>query len=426
MLPEKERWAQLLGEANLSALIAYSWMPDQQGEDLGSFYADDYLLFRAYPRYPPHGMPGVRGTYAPYFRRALQALRTETPANACRQLGPLIHLVEDSGAPPHAKPNCPHHRELENWLQADAITIPGYRPRLLGRTDDEALGALQQRMDGLIAFSVERAERALPLVAAPEPDRARVEPILLESALECARVVADLLHTAFTLGLAPQAGGASLEGTVTAAEIPLRNEHGARIVLLGTEFGTLAVTAEDAAPAGWSGSYQLRNLPAGTYRVLAYRTGSRLQVAGPVTLGAGQTARLDFTLPPTDPAGNVIENPDAALSYLEEGIPDRWRRVRVGSKWAWQSAAARVKPGVSYRLGAVLKDPGARVSFRFLLKLMKREMMPTLVALPAGETVPAEKRFTPGMLHSAVQVLVETEKPLPEVIDRVWAVPEVK
>ena len=372
VLPERARCEELLGEENLTALIAYSWLPDQQGEDLGSFYADDYLLIPAHPRYPPHAVPGVRATYPAYFRRALQALRTETPANACRQLGPLIHLVEDSGAPPHARPKTPHHSELENWIRSDAITISGYRPRLLGRTDDEALAALQQRMEGLIAFAAQSAERALPLVSSPKPDRAQVEPILLEAALECARVVADLLHTLFTLGLAPQPEGASLTGTVTAAEIPLRNDHGARIVLLGTEFGTLALTADESPAVGWRGSYHLRNLPQGTYRVLAYRTGSRPQVSVPITLMAGKTAHLDFTLPPTDPAGNLVENPDATLSYLQEGVPDRWRRVRVGGKRVWQSAAARVKPGVSYRLGAALKDPAARVHFRFLLRVMKR------------------------------------------------------
>jgi hypothetical protein len=426
VLPERARWEELLGEENLTALIAYSWLPDQQGEDLGSFYADDYLLIPAHPRYPPHGMPGVRATYPAYFRRALQALRTETPVNACRQLGPLIHLVEDSGAPPHARPNTPHHSELENWIRTDAITIAGYRPRLLGRTDDEALTALQRRMDRLIAFAAERAERALPLVSAPKPNRAQVEPILLEAALECARVVADLLHTLFTLGLAPQPEGASLSGTVTAAEIPLRNDHGARIVLLGTEFGTLAVTAEEMPAAGWRGAYHLRNLPEGTYRVLAYRTGSRPQVSDPITLVAGKTAHLDFTLPSTEPAGNLVENPDVTLSYLQEGAPDRWRRVQVGGKRVWQSAPARVKSGVSYRLGAALKDPAARVHFRFLLRVMKREWNATLVSLPPGETAPAEKRFAPNILHSAVQVLVETDKPLAEAIDRVWVVPEVE
>jgi hypothetical protein len=419
VLPERARCEELLGEENLTALIAYSWLPDQQGEDLGSFYADDYLLIPAHPRYPPHAVPGVRATYPAYFRRALQALRTETPANACRQLGPLIHLVEDSGAPPHARPKTPHHSELENWIRR-------YRPRLLGRTDDEALAALQQRMEGLIAFAAQSAERALPLVSSPKPDRAQVEPILLEAALECARVVADLLHTLFTLGLAPQPEGASLTGTVTAAEIPLRNDHGARIVLLGTEFGTLALTADESPAVGWRGSYHLRNLPQGTYRVLAYRTGSRPQVSVPITLMAGKTAHLDFTLPPTDPAGNLVENPDATLSYLQEGVPDRWRRVRVGGKRVWQSAAARVKPGVSYRLGAALKDPAARVHFRFLLRVMKREWNSTLVSLPAGDTAPAEKRFTPGILHSAIQVFIESDKPLVEAIDRVWVVPEME
>jgi hypothetical protein len=31
-----------------------------------------------------------------YFRRALQALRTETPANAARWVGALLHFTEDT------------------------------------------------------------------------------------------------------------------------------------------------------------------------------------------------------------------------------------------------------------------------------------------------------------------------------------------
>ena len=40
--------------------------------------------------------------YRPLFIRALQALRTESPANAVRWLGSLLHFVTDTGSPPHA------------------------------------------------------------------------------------------------------------------------------------------------------------------------------------------------------------------------------------------------------------------------------------------------------------------------------------
>src|SRR5690606_25787360 len=134
--------------------------------------------------------PGVQVTFEPYFHRALQALRTENPVNACRQLGPLVHFVEDVGAPPHANEECPHHTELENWVDAGQISIRGYQPRLLGRTDEEALQGLLARIAEVVKFSTERADRALPLVSAESPDHAQVEPIILESALESARLTA--------------------------------------------------------------------------------------------------------------------------------------------------------------------------------------------------------------------------------------------
>ena len=125
VVPEAARWRAALGQENFSALTNYSLLPDQRGQDLKTFYADDYLLIRRMPRHPGHVMPDVQETFEPFFRRALQALRTETPANACRQIGPILHFVEDVGAPPHAKEKCPHHTELENWVRADQIDITG-------------------------------------------------------------------------------------------------------------------------------------------------------------------------------------------------------------------------------------------------------------------------------------------------------------
>ena len=46
------------------------------------FYANDYLLFPSMSRSIQHSVPDVQATYQPFFLRALQALRTESPANA--------------------------------------------------------------------------------------------------------------------------------------------------------------------------------------------------------------------------------------------------------------------------------------------------------------------------------------------------------
>ncbi len=52
------------------------------------------------------------------------------------------------------------------------------------------------------------------------------------------------------------------------------------------------------------------NLPPGSYRVLAYRTGSRFRISEPIVLKSGEPARLDIVLPETVPPGNLVQNPD--------------------------------------------------------------------------------------------------------------------
>lgn len=113
VVPHLEKWEESLGKENIAALAQDCWMPDWRGQDLGVFYADDYLLVPSLPYHMSHVMPAVESAFKVYFRRALQGLRTETPVNACRQLGTLVHFVEVVGAPPHAKPNCPYHSELK-------------------------------------------------------------------------------------------------------------------------------------------------------------------------------------------------------------------------------------------------------------------------------------------------------------------------
>jgi len=336
-MPEAERWKAELGASVIDGLAGYCLMPDMAKVEAQDFYIDDYLLIRGAPMYVGHCMPTVHETLEPYFRRALQGLRTETPLNAVRQIGPILHYVEDCGAPPHTGPGIPNHGPLENWVKAEAIAIPGYRPQLLGATDEEALAGFMKRVDGLIAFSAQRCARAAPLAKKGEGARAEVEPILLESANESARVSADLLYTLFALGLKPQQGGAALEGTVETPAYFGNNTKGARIILLdaarydaardaaargqfagcATDFATVAASAVAVADAaGWRGEFKFHNLPPGAYRVLAYRPGARWRVSDPVALKAGETAKVGLRLDPADPAGNIVQNPDGSLAYL--------------------------------------------------------------------------------------------------------------
>ena len=177
-----------------AALTDYCWMPDWRRSWVarkdGPFLADDFLPFPGMPVHAGHMMPGVKDAWAPYFRRALQALRSETPPNAARWVGSLLHFVEDTGAPPHAHPKGGDmHSVMENWVKSAAISIDGYRPALLGATDDEALAGFLRRMESYVAAAAERGREMEPLAAVS--NRPAVEAIALVSANESARAVAS-------------------------------------------------------------------------------------------------------------------------------------------------------------------------------------------------------------------------------------------
>lgn len=379
----------------------------------------------------------MRATACRRFRRPsprtsaghCKRLRTETPVNACRQIGPLLHFVEDVGAPPHAKERCPHHTELENWVRADQIVITGYKPQLLGKTDDEALAGLLARVAALVEFSKARAERALPLVSQPKPDRTLVEPILLESALESgSRDGRRALHD---LHPRPRAatGGSEFDRHGHGRPAAAARRSRRRIVLLDTDYATLAVTPKPRAEgSAWQGSYTLHHLPPGTYRVLAYRTASQYRISEPITLEAGKPAKLDVSLPAAEPAGNIVENPTGQLAYLQSGSPDRWKAAPTAKPTIWLSFPAWVKPGTTYRCGAVLKDPTAKVSFRLLGKPGKDGKTPPAVVCPLEMNGKSRTELTtiPDAQRREVVVQVQSSRPLAEVIESVWVVPEVQ
>ncbi|MGQ9820345.1 MAG: hypothetical protein ACUVQK_00660 [Thermogutta sp.] len=419
VVPHMQEWEESLGKENIAALTQYCWMPDWRGQDLGVFYADDYLLVRPLPYHVSHVMPAVEAAFEVYFRRALQGLRTETPVNACRQLGTLVHFVEDVGAPPHAKPNCPHHSELENWVDAKQISIEGYQPRLLGNTDDEAWRGLKRRIDGLIAFSAERAERALPLVSSPNPDRTAVEPIILESALESARVTADLLYTVFTLSLRPaDTPGAELTGTAVVPPLPGNDDQQVRIVLLNTDYATLATLPDGSGPEERTYRFAFHNLPTGQYQVLAYRPGAQAQVLE-TSLAFGEPAQLHFHLAPTDPPGNLVYNPDFSLETLKAGQPDRWTKSGVD---AWVGTTIALRPGKRYRIGAVFRQVDATVEF--LAPPGKRageQDAPLLrIVLTPRDGKAAEAVFEAQPGYPQLTVKIVTKDVPGEAVERVW------
>jgi len=441
-----EEWEKTLGKGALASigrdLEAYCWMPDQAHQDLGAYFANDYLLFRALPflaghGYDPKSSPTLPQICGIYFRRALQALRTETLTEASRWMGTMTHYLEDAGAPPHAKGiSGPLHGPMENWLNASRIAIPGYTPRLVGVTEAEAVKGIEKRVQDLITFSAKLAEEALPLVQKGESERAQVEPILLQAALECARVLADALHTLFTLRTREQVPPTSLKGIVHAPEIPFHKNKGACVALLdndrfisaarkGQPGSAISEAATDYfTHSAADGSYIFHHIPAGVYRVAAWKLGARWAISEPVSLRAGETAVVDISLPATDPPNNLLRNPDATLHYLSPDAPEYWSRGSgYGGLHGFPVSAVFTLPrNSSFRLGAALTDRTASVLFRFweawhsplseILRLTDSDLQAGGVMFRTGD------RGVHGV------VIVETQRPLKEALDKVWVVEE--
>ncbi len=377
---------------NAPKLVHYCWMGDyrrtpyeRQGE---FFYADDYLLFPGMERHLDHLVPEVKRTYEPYFRRALQALRTETPLNAARWIGSLLHFVEDTGSPPHsAEIRGDVHGKMENWVDAKLIHLPGYRPQLLGDTEEKALTGFLRRMDGLIAYSKERGDRCRPLVLADK--RAEVEPIVLESALETSRVVADLLHT---LGrLVPQS--ADWPPTLGFRIGPVGNPRlPIRVVLQGTKYSTV-----------WDaqGKNLLRGLPFGKYTVTAFRDGHwrvehEVEVTETSGIGGGDFYQAHW-------APNLVRNSDFEIRWLTKDAPDCW----YPTKTAWEGDLIPLKDGTRYTLRLNWQDkPGdGDVILRF-----RQNTHPGLPVVDSAPFKPgtAEHAFTGSDKMKWAQILIRT------------------
>jgi hypothetical protein len=313
-------------------LREYCWMADHRRSLRDDYYPDDYLLFPGAPRHYDHLCPEVKATYDPYFRRALQALRTETAPNAARWIGSILHFAEDTGSPPHAAEiRGDVHSKMENWIDGTKIRIDGYRPQLLGETDDAAVAGFLRRMDGLIAYSKERGLKLKPRVEAG--DRPACEPMILECALETSRVVADLLHTLGTLGDPANRDGATLRGAIRSQDPPGLGKVPAKVMLEGTLFSTLADP---------SGIFEFRNLPAGAYRLIFLRAGSETGSESVMLEKNGRASR-DVSL---RESGQLLRNGDFLLRWENLKTPDCWHAGRE----AWEGESIPVHPGLKLRL----------------------------------------------------------------------------
>lgn len=410
------------------ALAEYCWMADYREHAFPNYYADDYLIFPSFPKHVDHLPPAVLATFTPYFRRALQALRTESPTNAARWVGSLLHFQEDTGAPPHAAEiRGDLHTKLENWLDAKAIQLGNakhpshYQPQLLGDGEESAIAGFQQRMKGLILFSKQRAARARPFCEAN--NREAAEPIILESALETARVAADLIHTLLVvsnLRTRPTAG-ATLVVRVSAPSLPALRRSPARMLLLGTDYSTIAEPVQ-SDERGYIGECVLRELPTGSYRVLVYRTGARAKSLPMVRLRAGEQRQFEVMLDPDLIPGNLVRDAERKIHYSSPDTLEHWQRIGAGAGAAWRTAATPVEAGATYRIGALLKknaDTVVRVRWdHFVTEAALRS------DVLAGNDDKFEAELVAPERSLNVRLLIFTNKPLDEVLIHPWVVKE--
>lgn len=384
------------------------------------YFGNDYLLFPAAPHFFSHIMPQVHDTYDPYFLRALQALRTEDQANATRWMGSLLHFVTDSGSPPHTIGlTGPNHTRMENWLDASRIDLQGYQPQLLGSKDEAAVAGLRRRMDGLIARNGEIARRMVPYAQAN--DRAHVEPLALDCATETARVAADVIHTLLILSQKPTpADAASIVASVTAPGLSEQPLLPAKLILLGTNFSTLSSLNYSSAHQ-YAGTFFLRNLPAGTYRVAIERPGAETLFVPSLTLHQGEETHFSWHLTSTSPSDNLVQNSTFTLHWLSSAAPDHWHHDPQCR--CWLSDNIPVIQGNGYRAFAVPNRTSHReVSLQWMAMHWQRtDDAP--VRLPSAQDLSHAATVTPPPTAVYARIAVAGDDPPQESLRSVILVP---
>lgn len=321
------------------------WMGDYFGvimeEPTDLFYADDYLLFPGTTTYFDHTGPDVRNAFRPFYFRAVQALQTENPANAARWVGALLHFIQDAGCPPHAAGlRGDVHTKMETWIESDRVRIPGYPPREMGNTTDEVFDELLRRLGKLITDAEQKGRRLR--ISVEIGNQSVVRPVVLESALDCARLSADLLHALGPVARIGGAGRGSLRGNIVSQSPTGLERFPAKVMLEGTSYSTLA---------DLSGQYEFRNLPASNYTVIAFRCGNFLG-RSQVNVKPKQTNVCELTLSPD--AKNLVPNGNFKLAWVRATSPDYWYQTKSG----WEGEPILLKAGQKYRLVANYKPAG--------------------------------------------------------------------
>jgi hypothetical protein len=177
-----------------------------------------------------------------FFEKAVSAVLSQNIKDAARYMGTVCHQIEDYGSPSHTMPGDNMFTLLQQFLPpTDAmrdtllhspvesgelsVSIPGYKPRLLGTSVREASWKLMHRIhEGII----NARSTTIPIIQALyAQDPKTVESQQLKAAKVDTEIVADALYTILSLGkkssseLATSDEGAVLKTTPVGSFYPL-------------------------------------------------------------------------------------------------------------------------------------------------------------------------------------------------------------
>jgi hypothetical protein len=296
---------------------------------------------------------------------------------------------------------------METWVDATKISIAGYDPKLLGTNDADAVRGLVERMHGLIEFSKQRAQRLrLPVLMS---NRRAVEPIALESALECARVTADVLHTVGTLTAAAPPRGLEFSGLVKAGRAASEGRFPARLILHGTNISTLADS---------SGHFTLRGMAAGHHRLTILQPGSATLTTN--ILLSETATNFVFAL---RPSGDLVRNGDFSMQWVQTNAPDCWMKMNQ----SWEGEIIALQLGQRYRVHAdFVPESEAEVVVRYSSEqpfaLPKTTKIPPIQTRRLAASAP-EFIFTAGTNMALMQLTVRGAKHPTNAVRRVSIIP---
>src|SRR6185503_3603813 len=150
---------------------------------------------------------------------------------------------------------------------------------------------------------------------------------------------ADVLHTLGEVALKQGTPGGVLRGVVRTREPLALERFAAKMIVENTLYSTLADLA---------GNFEFRNLPAGHYKLIAFRAGNRIGHAD-IAIRNGETNTCQLVL---EPADNLLRNGDFAIHWKESRSADCW------DLWqgTWNGEIIPLKIDQKYRVSANFKE----------------------------------------------------------------------